>query len=77
MLAGRPGAQSAGAGLGAGPPDAPGARDGGGWPRPSAYLYPFHALPLEPAGRGMETGKSFSVRLFALAALTPPHATPT
>lgn len=38
MLAGRPGAQSAGAGVGAGPPDAPGARDGGGRPRPGAYL---------------------------------------
>ncbi|XP_052045104.1 centrosomal protein of 126 kDa isoform X2 [Apodemus sylvaticus] len=38
MLAGRPGAQSAGAGVGAGPPDALGARDGGGRPRPGAYL---------------------------------------
>ncbi|XP_029399555.1 centrosomal protein of 126 kDa isoform X2 [Mus pahari] len=36
MLAGRPGAQSAG--VGAGPPEAPGARDGGGRPRPGAYL---------------------------------------
>lgn len=38
MLAGRPGAQSAGAGLGAGPRDALGARDSGGRPRPGAYL---------------------------------------
>lgn len=38
MLAGRPGAQSAGAGLGAGPPDSLGARDSGGRPRPGAYL---------------------------------------
>ncbi|XP_028746795.1 centrosomal protein of 126 kDa isoform X1 [Peromyscus leucopus] len=38
MLAGRPGAQSAGAGLGAGPSDSLGARDGGGRPRPGAYL---------------------------------------
>ncbi|XP_076782212.1 centrosomal protein of 126 kDa isoform X2 [Arvicanthis niloticus] len=38
MLAGRPGAQSAGAGVDAGPPAALGARDGGGRPRPGAYL---------------------------------------
>ncbi|XP_036048820.1 centrosomal protein of 126 kDa isoform X2 [Onychomys torridus] len=38
MLAGRPGAQSAGAGLGAGPSDSLGARDGSGRPRPGAYL---------------------------------------
>ncbi|XP_051011855.1 centrosomal protein of 126 kDa [Acomys russatus] len=39
MLAGRPGAQSAGAGLGAGPSNPRGARDGGGGrPRPGGYL---------------------------------------
>ncbi|XP_031199440.1 centrosomal protein of 126 kDa isoform X2 [Mastomys coucha] len=38
MLAGRPRAQSAGARVAAGPADVLGARDGGGRPRPGAYL---------------------------------------
>ncbi|CAO2636172.1 Centrosomal protein of 126 kDa [Lemmus lemmus] len=38
MLAGRPGAQSVGAGLGNGPSDSLGARDGSGRPRPGTYL---------------------------------------
>ncbi|XP_021501548.1 centrosomal protein of 126 kDa isoform X2 [Meriones unguiculatus] len=38
MPAARPGAQSAGAGLGAGPSEPPGVRDGSGRPRPAGYL---------------------------------------